>query len=106
MPLSVYPWLTRSLSLMVVGAVLAFATTLHLPHLDVPRIGLILLAVGALDFATSLSMALAARGPRVRRARRARRIADPWPAEPGGPVAGNRPAEHPTLRMPRPPYEG
>ena len=105
------------MSMMGLGAVLAFAVTFTTRQLDVQTAGLVLLCVGALDFLLSLSMALYERGAFSRRVvthqrwdpRQPVAPADEYPGsypdhDPGR-YPGRHPDQHPTLRLDQPPRQ-
>ena len=54
-------WLPRSLALLTIGAILAMAVTVHVPHLDIQTAGGCLFCVGALDLALNLGLLMWAR---------------------------------------------
>ena len=51
-------WLTRSLLFIVAGAVLAYAVTVHVRHIDLQTTGIILLLVGVFDLLLSAGLEL------------------------------------------------
>lgn len=51
-------WLTRSLLLIVAGAVLAFAVTVHVRVIDLQTTGVILLLVGIFDLLLNVGLSL------------------------------------------------
>jgi hypothetical protein len=51
-------WLTRSLLFIVAGAVLAYAVTAHVEHIDLQTTGIILLLVGIFDLLLNAGLEL------------------------------------------------
>ncbi len=51
-------WLTRSLLFIVAGAVLAYAVTVHVQHIDLQTTGVILLLVGIFDLLLNAGLEL------------------------------------------------
>ena len=51
-------WLTRSLLFIVAGAVLAYAITVHVQHIDLQTTGVILLLVGVFDLVLNAGLEL------------------------------------------------
>jgi hypothetical protein len=56
-------WLTRSLSFIVAGAVLAYAVTVHTRVIDLQTTGVILLLVGIFDLLLNIGLLLYERRP-------------------------------------------
>ena len=51
-------WLTRSLLFIIAGAVLAYAVTAHVQHIDLQTTGIILLLVGIFDLLLNAGLEL------------------------------------------------
>lgn len=103
-------WLTRSLTFIVAGAVLAYAVTVHNDRIDLQTTGVILLLVGIFDLLLNFALSMYLRQP-VRRAEVSRlsRLDTPRPyasertSSGPRPVMGSRPAAEPRAAAePRP----
>lgn len=49
-------WVWRSLLLVAAGSILAFAVDVHIRHIDIYRVGLILIASGVLDLLLNVAV--------------------------------------------------
>lgn len=101
-------WLTRSLILIVAGAVLAYAVTVHNDTIDLQTTGVILLLVGIFDLLLNFALAMYLRQPvhrdevsRVRTTPRPPEYPNPYPgdgAHPRDQGDGDRYATRPIRR--------